>query len=71
MKSSILIMYSWNSKNMAAELAQAILSQSTNLQDRVVELEGQVSFLLKFRLDAIESGKKPHEDWEYSAPNMT
>jgi len=55
---------------MAAELAQAIVSQSTNLQDRVVELEGQVS-LLKFRLDALESGKKPHDDWEYSAPNIS
>ena len=54
---------------MAAELAQAIVSQSTNLQDRVVELEGQVS-LLKFRLDALESGKKPHKDWEYSASKI-
>lgn len=55
---------------MSAELAQEIVSQSTNLQDRVVELEGQVS-LLKSRLDALESGKKPHEDWVYSAPSIS
>jgi len=55
---------------MAAELAQEIASQSTNLQDRVIELEGQVS-LLKFRLDALESGKKSHEDWVYSAPSIS
>ena len=55
---------------MAAEIAQEIVSQSSNLQDRVGELEGQVS-MLKFRLDALESGKKPHEGWVYSAPTIS
>ena len=55
---------------MAAEIAQEIISQSSNLQDRVDELEGTVS-VLKLRLDALESGKKPHEGWVYSAPNIS
>lgn len=52
---------------MAESLAKEIISQSSDLQERVVELEGQVSSL-KSRLDIMERGKKPHEDWEYSAP---
>ena len=55
---------------MAEEIAQEIVSLSNNLQDRVVELEGQVS-MLKLRLDALESGKKPHDGWVYSAPSIS
>lgn len=55
---------------MAAEIAKEIFSQSNNLQDEVNELKGQVS-TLKRRLDALESGKKPHEGWVYSAPDIS
>ena len=52
---------------MAEALAKEIISQSSDLQERVIKLEDQVA-TLKSRLDIMESGKKPHEDWEYSAP---
>jgi len=55
---------------MAAEIAKEIFSQSNNMQDEVNELKGQVS-MLKRRLDALESGKKPHEGWVYLAPDIS
>ena len=55
---------------MAAEIAKEIVSRSSNSEARIVELEGQVS-TLKRRLDALESGKKPHEGWVWSAPHIS
>ena len=52
---------------MAEALAKEIISQSSDLQERVIKLQDQVA-ALKSRLDIMESDKKPHEDWEYSAP---